>query len=216
MKKAGTVFIPVSLILFLVSGISFPFFENKTVYGQPVQDNSVSEQLRLGTGNILDLPDDVSLLYGNNQNASFYQEFILLGNNPGTLYNRHNVAISSPDYGFSTTIPTLRVGENFNIDSTTDANIRYSSVVLLLVPITSPFPPTDTSIEDIDPESDIVLSTPLILGKYTGDIGTFVIPQTSSPGYYLLYAYFQYPTYNMTAVYNTAVHVTSSNGGTGQ
>ena len=68
-------------------------------------------------------------------------------------------AISSPDYGFSTTIPTLRVGENFNINSTTDANglNRYSSVVLLLVPITSPFPPADTSIEDIDPESDILL-----------------------------------------------------------
>ena len=77
MKKASTVFIAVSLISFLVSSIGFPFFENKTVYGQPVQDNSVSEQLRLGTGNILDLPADVSLLYGNNQNASFNQEFIL-------------------------------------------------------------------------------------------------------------------------------------------
>lgn len=85
----------------------------------------------------------------------------------------------------------------------------------LLVPITSPFPPTDTSIEDIDPESDIVLSTPIILGNYTGDSGTFIIPQTSSPGYYLLYAYFQYPTYNMTAVYNTAVQVTNSDVGTG-
>jgi hypothetical protein len=217
MKKGGTVFIAVYLILFLVLGISLTFFGNKTVFGQTDQDNSVSEQLRLGTGNILNLPFDVSLLYGNNQNASLYQEFILLGNNPGTLYNRHNVAISSPDYGFSTTIPTLGVGENFNINSTTDANglNRYSSVVLLLVPITSPFPPADTSIEDIDPESDIVLSTPIILGKYTDDIGTFVIPQTSSPGYYLLYAYFQYPTYDMTAVYNIAVHVTSSDGGTG-
>jgi hypothetical protein len=215
MKKGGTVFIAVYLILFLVSGIILTFFGNKTVFGQPVPDNGVSEQLRLGTGNILNLPDDVSLLYGNNQNAPFYQEFILLGNNPGTLYNRHNVAISSPDYGFSTTIPTLGVGENFNINSTTDANIRYSSVVLLLVPITSPFPPADMSIEDIDPESDIVLSPPIILGKYTGDIGTFVIPQTSSPGHYLLYAYFQYPSYNMTAVYNTAVQVTSNDLGTG-
>jgi hypothetical protein len=215
MRKASILLIAVSLILFLILGAGLPFLESKTVYGQPDQDKTISKQLRLGTGNILDLPYDVSLLYGNYQNVSFDQEFILLGNNLGTLYNRHNVAISNPDYGFSTSVPTLRVGENFNINSKTDSKIRHSSVVLLLVPITSPFPPADTSIEDIDPENDIVLSTPIILGKYTGDSGTFVIPQTSSPGYYLLYAYFQYPTYNMTAVYNTAVQVTSSDGGTG-
>ena len=84
----------------------------------------------------------------------------------------------------------------------------------MLVPITSPFPPANTTVEDVDPEFDLALSTPLILGNYAGNSGTFVIPHTASPGYYLMYAYLQYPTYNMTVVYNTPVQVTSSNRGT--
>ena len=60
-------------------------------------------------------------------------------------------------------------------------------------------------IEDVDPENDILLGTPINLGNYTGNIGSFVIPHTASSGYYLLYVYFYYPTYNLTAVYNTAV-----------
>jgi hypothetical protein len=205
------VFIVVSLILFIVSGTNLPFFKSKPVYGQPQEiDNSLSEQKRLGTDNILYLPDDVSLLYGNHQNASFDQEFVLLGKNQ-SMTNRNDVAIVNPDFGLSTPVPTLRVGENFNINSTVDPDTdRYRSVSVLLVPITSPFPPANTAVEDVDPEFDLALSTPIVLGNYTGDSGTFVIPHTASPGYYLLYAYVQYPTYNMTVVYNTPVQVTSS------
>jgi hypothetical protein len=78
--------------------------------------------------------------------------------------------------------------ENFKINSTIDPDTeRYRSVALLLVPITSLFPPANTTIEDVDPESDLALSTPIILGNYASNSGTFVIPQTASPGY-LLYA----------------------------
>ena len=96
-------------------------------------------------------------------------------------------------------------GENFNINSSTDADIVYSSATVKLVPITSPFPPNNMRIEDVDPENNILLGTPINLGNYTGNIGSFVIPHTASSGYYLLYVYFYYPTYNLTAVYNTAV-----------
>ena len=215
MKKVCTVFIAVSLALFVVSGTGVPFFKSKPVYGQPQEiDNSLSEQQRLGTDNILYLPDDVSLLYGNHQNASFDQEFILLGNNQ-SIGSPKSVAIVNPDFGLSTPVPTLRVGENFNINSTIAPDTeRYRSVAVLLVPITSPFPPANTTVEDVDPEFDLALSTPLILGNYAGNSGTFVIPHTASPGYYLLYAYLQFPTYNMTVVYNTPLQVTSSNSGT--
>jgi hypothetical protein len=202
------------MIMFVVLAVGLPFFKGKAVYAQqPDNDANLSKQQRLGTANIVDLPDEVNLLYGNHQNASLNQEFLLLGNNPGATTNRHDFAVANPDYGLSTPIPTLKAGENFIINSTTDADIIYSSVAVLLVQITSPFPPADTSIEDIDPESDLSLSAPIILGAYKGTSGTFVMPQTASPGYYLLYAYLQYPTYNVTAVYNVAVQVTSGNGG---
>ena len=121
------------------------------------------------------------------------------------------MAISNPDYGLSKSFPTLTAGENFVINSTTNADIKYASAAVLLVPIASPFPPTNKSILAIDPEVDLVFSTPIKLGTYTGNSGSFVIPpQTASPRYYLLYVYFQYPTYNMTAVYNIALNVTKS------
>ena len=103
-------------------------------------------------------------------------------------------------------------GEKFNINSSTDADIVYSPATVKLVPISSPFPPPNTNIQDVDPENDILLGTPINLGNYTGNVGSFVIPHTASPGYYLLYVYFYYPTYNLTAIYNNAVLLKGSLG----
>jgi hypothetical protein len=58
------------------------------------------------------------------------------------------------------------------------------------------------TIEDVDPESDISLGTPISIGNYTGNLGTFTIPQTTTPGYYILYVYFEYHAENITAIYN--------------
>lgn len=219
-KAAGSttiLFVAVSLILLLFvipdTGLTL-LFNNDPVYGQqPVQDNnkSQSRKQRLGTDNILSLPYSVKLVYGKGQNVSLNQEeFLLLGNNP-RIPGQHNVAISNPDYGLSKSFPTLTAGENFVINSTTNAYIKYASAAVLLVPIaSSPFPPTNKSILAIDPEVDLVFSTPIKLGTYAGNSGSFVIPQTASPGYYLLYVYFQYPTYNMTAVYNIALNITKN------
>ena len=203
MKIKGILFLVICLILLLSVGPSLLFFRDRSLQAQLVQDSSsVSQLQRLGTTNILDPPDDVSLVFTNHNNSSLDEQFILLGNNLGT---RQNIAISNPDYGLSTPIPTLMTGENFNINSSTDADIVYSTATVKLVPITSPFPPNNMRIEDVDPENDILLGTPINLGNYTGNIGSFVIPHTASSGYYLLYVYFYYPTYNLTAVYNTAV-----------
>ena len=202
-----------SLILLLVVGPSLYLFNDRLLHAQLNQDNSGKSQLqRLGTTNILDPPDDVSLVFANHQNSSLDEQFVILGNNLINLGARQNLAISNPDYGLSTPIPTIMTGENFNINSSTDADIVYSTATVKLVPITSPFPPANTNIEDIDPESDILLGTPTNLGNYTGDMGSFVIPHTANPGYYLLYVYFHYPTYNLTAVYNTAVQLKGSVG----
>jgi hypothetical protein len=206
MMKSRILFMTLTLTLFLVSGtgLSTPVYSQ---LGSPMIDNnSLSEQQRIGTNNILNFPD-VNLLYGNGKNASLDLEFILLGNNP-SIPNQHNVAIANPDYSLSIPIPTLMVGENITINSTTDEDIKYSSALVVLVPITSPFPPTNMNIEDVDPESDLALSTPINFGTYGSNYGSLVIPPTVSPGSYLFYAYLQYPTYNMTAVYNTAVQVT--------
>ena len=70
-------------------------------------------------------------------------------------------------------------------------------------------------VEDVDPENDISLGTPVSIGNYTGNVGSFVIPHTASPGYYLLYVYFYYPTYNITLVYNTAIQLKGSDVGQG-
>jgi hypothetical protein len=83
-----------------------------------------------------------------------------------------------------------------------------------LVPITSPFPPNNMRIEDVDPENDISLGTPIAIGNYTGNLRSFATPHSASPGYYILYVYFKYPVYNITAVYSTAVQLNGSSGGT--
>ena len=111
---------------------------------------------------------------------------------------------------------TLMPGENFSINSSSDSDIVYNVATVKLVPITSPFPPNNMRVEDVDPENDIALGTPIAIGNYTGNSGNFVIPHTASLGSYLLYVYFYYPTYNITLVYNTAVQVKGSGAGTGQ
>jgi hypothetical protein len=195
-------FMPVCLILLLSVSPCLLFFRDSSLNAK--DSSSVSQLQRLGTTKILDPPDDVSLVFTNHNNASIDEQFILLGNNLGI---RQNIAISNPNYALSTPIPTLMTGDKFIIDSSTDADIVYSKATVTLVPITSPFPPPNTNIEDVDPENDIQLGTPINLGNYTGDIGRFVIPHTTNPGYYLLYVYFYYPTHNLTAVYNTAVQL---------
>jgi hypothetical protein len=215
MRKHCIVLIALCLTLFFVVGLNMPFLKNRPVYGELVQNNiNASQQQRLGTNNILYFPDDVRLISGNRQNSSLSQQFILLGNNSGTYTNRNTIAAANPDYGLPTSIPLLNNGDNFIIVSTTDSDIVYRSADVTLVPITSPFPPPNTRIEDVDPENDISLSRPINLGNYTGNLGTFAIPSTASPGNYLLYLYLKYPTYNMTVVYNTALKVKSSEGTT--
>jgi hypothetical protein len=214
MKKEFIIFMLVCVMLLLVVSPSMYLFKGQFLHAQLIQDNSrISQLQRLGTTNILDPPDDVSIMLSNHNNSSlddqFDEQFIILGNNLGT---RQNLAISNPDFGLSTPIPTLMTGENFIIDSSTDADIVYSTATVKLVPITSPFPPPNTDIEDIDPENDMILGNPINLGNYTGNIGNFVIPTTISSGYYLLYVYFYYPTYNLTAVYNTVVQLKGSLG----
>jgi|SRR5215831_14129045 len=212
MKIIGVIFLVICLILLLSVSPNLVFFTDRSLHAQLIHNNSSGSQLqRLGTTNILDPPDDVSIVFTNHKNSSLDEQFIILGNNLGT---RQNLAISNPDYGLSVPIPTLMTGENFNINSSTDADIVYSTATVKLVPITSPFPPANTNIEDVDPENDILLGTPINLGNYTGSFGSFAIPHTASSGYYLLYVYFYYPTYNLTAVYNTAVQLTGSSLGT--
>lgn len=212
MKLKGVMFLVICLILVLSVGPGLLFFRDRSLQAQLIQDSSnVSQLQRLGTTNILDPPDDVSIILSNHNNSTlddqFDEQFILLGNNLGT---RQNIAISNPDYGLSTPIPTLMTGEKFIINSSTDADIVYSTATLKLVPITSAFPPPNTDVEDVDPENDILFGTPINLGNYTGSFGSFVLPHTASSGYYLLYVYFYYPTYNLTAVYNTVVQLKGS------
>jgi hypothetical protein len=210
MKLKGLMFLVICLILVLSVDPGLLFFRDRSLQAQLIQDSSnVSQLQRLGTTNILDPPDDVSIILSNHNNSSLDEQFILLGNNLGT---RQNIAISNPDYGLSTPIPTLMTGEKFNINSSTDADIVYSTATVKLVPISSPFPPPNTNIQDVDPENDILLGTPINLGNYTGNVGSFVLPHTASPGYYLLYVYFYYPTYNLTAIYNNAVLLKGSLG----
>jgi hypothetical protein len=210
MKLKDIMLLVICLISLLSVDPGLFFFRDRPVQAQLIQDSSsVSQLQRLGTTNILDPPGDVSIILSNHSNSSLDEQFILLGNNLGT---RQNLAISNPDYGLSTPIPTFMTDEKFNINSSTDADIVYSTATVKLVPITSPFPPPNTNIGDVDPENDILLGTPINLGNYTGNVGNFVIPHAASPGYYLLYVYFYYPTYNLTAVYNTAVQLKGSLG----
>jgi hypothetical protein len=43
---------------------------------------------------------------------------------------------------------TLMPGEKFNINSSTDSDIVYTTVTVKFVPITSPFPPNNMRVED--------------------------------------------------------------------
>lgn len=212
MRKKFIIFIPVCLILLLVVGPSLHLFNDRLLYAKSSRDSSsVSQLQRLGTTKILDPPDDVSIILSDHNNSTlddqFDEQFILLGNNLGT---RQNIAISNPDYTLSTPIPTLMSGEKFIINSSSDADIVYSKAAVKLVPINSAFPPPNTDVEDVDPESDILFGTPINLGNYTGSFGSLAIPHTASSGYYLLYVYFYYPTYNLTAVYNSVVQLKGS------
>ena len=209
MKKGFVIFMPMCLILLLVVGPSLHLFKDRYLYAKSSRDNSsVSQLQRLGMTKILDPPDDISIILSDHNNSTldyqFDEQFILLGNNLGT---RQNIAVSNPDYGLSTANPTLMTGEKFIIDSSTDADIMTGTAAVKLVPITSAFPPPNTDVEDVDPENDIQFGTPINLGNYTGSFGSFVIPHTASSGYYLLYVYLYYPTYNLTAVYNTVVQL---------
>jgi hypothetical protein len=211
MKIKCITLIFICLIIPLAIGPGLPFLRDISAYAQLIQgSSSVSQLQRLGTTNILNPPNDVSLVFSNHKNSSLDEQFIILGNNLGT---RQKIAISNPDYGLSAAIPTLIAGETFNINSSTDSDIVYTTASAKLVPITSSFPPNNMRVEDVDPENDISLGTPVSIGNYTGNLGTFVVPHTASSGYYLLYVYFYYPTYNLTAVYNTAVQVKRSSVG---
>ncbi len=194
---------PFCIILLLVVGSSLLLLKDRFLHAQLIQDNTnVSRQQRLGPNNILGLPDGVSRVSTNHKNSSLDEEFILL-----RTINQQNLAISNPDYGLSTPILTLMPGENFNINSSADSDIMYTSATMKLIPITSSFPPSNMRVEEVDPKNDISLGKPITIGSYTGNSGTFVIPHTASPGYYLLYVYFYYPNHNITAIYNTVVTV---------
>ncbi len=99
------------------------------LHAQLIQDNTdVSRQQRLGTTTILGPPDRVSLVSTNHKNSTLDEEFVLLG-----TADRHNIAISNPNYGLSAPITTLMPGENFNINSSTDSDIVYTTATVKLV-----------------------------------------------------------------------------------
>lgn len=195
----GMSVIPAFMVLAFVLNTDLSFFTIKPSYAQVPVDNSLPETQRLGTNNILNFPD-VTILYGNGNATSLDQEFALLAS------NNTKAAIRNPDYGLNDTIPVLRVGQNFRINSTTDQDIVYSRVNVALVPIAS-LPP-GTKLSDIDPEDNLTQQTPLTsVGSYIGGIGNLVIPQTTRPGYYLLDVSLHYPSQGVTAVYNTMVRI---------
>lgn len=212
MKKEFIMSIPICLILLFVMDSSLQDSKNRFLHAQLIQDNTdVSRQQRLGTATILGPPDNISLISTNHKNSTLDEEFVILG-----TADRNNIAISNPNYGLSGPIMTLMPGEKFNINSSNDSDIAYNRATVKLVPITSPFPPNNMRVEDVDPENDISLGTPITIGNYIGNSGAFVIPNTASQGSYLLYVYFYYPTHNITLVYNTAVQVKGSGARTGQ
>jgi hypothetical protein len=145
------------------------------------------------------------------------QQFIVLGNNTnnnndtshGTQNNSSIVAIANPDYTLPDTYSTLRVGQNFRINSTGEDNTPeslYATADVKLVPIASV--PPGTKFSDIDPENDLIQQTPVIpLGNYQGNIHNFIIPQVTHPGYYLLYVSLYYPSPGMRVVYSTVLRI---------
>jgi hypothetical protein len=211
MKRTIIVSIIVSMSLAFVLSAVLPLFKIEPVYAQSI-DNSLAEKQRLGTNNIFS-PQGVHILFGNGQNATLDLEFIVLGSNNNTSQGAQNgsVVFKNPDYGLSDTNAILSVGQNFRINSTTDQDLKYTSANVRLVPIAS-LPP-GTKLSDIDPETDLIQQTPLIsLGSYQGGVGTFVIPQTTRSGYYIIDVSLHYPSLGMTTVHTALVRITSGGG----
>ena len=209
-----------SLILTFVLGAVLHLFKADPVYAQANIDNSLADRQKIGTDNILH-PIDVRILFSDVQNATLDQQFITLvnrtnnNNNNGTSHGTQNnssniVAIANPDYTLPDRYSTLRVGQDFRINSTAEQNTPesiHTKVDVTLVPIASPLPP-NRNLSDIDPESDLIQQTPVLhLGSYQGNIHNFVIPQVTHPGYYLLYVSLNYPSLGMNVVYNTMLRI---------
>jgi hypothetical protein len=212
-----SVVVVASLILTFVLGAVLSLFATEHVYAQTNIDNSLADRQKMGTANIL-YPTEVHILFSNVQNATLDQQFITLGNstnnnNNGTSHGTQNnssiIAIANPDYALPDTYSTLRVGQNFRINSTTLQNTPeglYTKADVTLVPIAS-LPP-NRNLSDIDPESDLTQQTPVLhIGSYQGNIHNFVIPQVTHPGYYLLYVSLYYPSLGMNVVYSTVLRI---------
>lgn len=182
--------IALSLTLALVLGAVLPFFKYGYVFAQSDQNRS-SEPQRLGTNTILSFPD-VNMTDINGQSITSLDEEFILTQNPGNN-SQIGVAIKNPNYSLSIPIPKLTVGQNFKINSTSDQDIRYIAGSVKMAPIL--FTPNNVSISDIDPEDDMQIGQPNELGNYNNDTsGTFVIPQSTQPGNYILYVYLYYPS----------------------
>ena len=202
-----------SVVPTFVLSVALLLFATEPVYGQANIDNSLADKQKIGTDNIL-YPTDVRILFSNVQNIPLHQQFVTLGNNNSDTshgtQNNINVAIANPDYTLPDTYSTLRVGQNFRINSTAAQNSPeslYTKADITLVPIASPLPPNG-NLSDIDPESDLIQQTPVLhLGSYQGNIHNFVIPQVTHPGYYLLYVSLNYPSLGMNVVYNTMLRI---------
>jgi hypothetical protein len=213
-----------SLILTFVLGAVLHLFKADPVYAQANIDNSLADRQKIGTDNIL-YPIDVRILFSDVQNATLDQQFITLVNRTNNNNNNNNnnstshgtqnnsssiVAIANPDYALPDRYYTLRVGQNFRINSTAVQNTPeslYTKADITLVPIASPLPPSG-NLSDIDPESDLIQQTPVLhLGSYQGNIHNFVIPQVTHPGYYLLYVSLYYPSLGMNVVYSTMLRI---------
>jgi hypothetical protein len=212
----SVVVVVASLILTFVLGAVLHLLKADPVYAQANIDNSLADRQKIGTDNILH-SIDVRILFSNVQNATLDQQFITLGNSTnnnstsnGTQNNSGIVAIANPDYTLPDTYSTLRVGQNFRINSTAEQNTPeslYTKADVILVPIASPLPP-NRNLSDIDPESDLIQQTPVLhLGSYQGNIHNFVIPQVTHPGYYLLYVSLNYPSLGMNVVYSTVLRI---------
>jgi hypothetical protein len=214
-----SVVVVASLILTFVLGAVLHLFNADPVYAQANIDNSLADRQKIGTDNIL-YPIDVRILFSD-ENATLDQQFITLvnrtnnNNNNGTSHGTQNnsssiVAIANPDYTLPDRYSTLRVGQNFRINSTAVQNTPeslYTKADITLVPIASPLPPNG-NLSDIDPEGDLIQQTPVLhLGSYQGNIHNFVIPQVTHTGYYLLYVSLYYPSLDMNVVYSTMLRI---------
>jgi hypothetical protein len=194
--------IALSLTLAFVIVAVLPFFKYGYVFAQTDQNTS-SEPHRLGTNTILSFPD-VNMTNINGQSITSLDEEFILTQNPGNN-SQISVAIKNPNYSLSIPIPKLIVGQNFKINSTSDQDIRYIAGSVKMAPIL--FTPNNVSLSDIDPEDDMQIGQPIELGNYNNDTsGTFVIPQSTQPGNYILYVYLYYP-YGVIGVFSNEVTV---------